>query len=443
VSAVEVNFDGLVGPTHNYAGLAYGNLASQAYAGHLSRPRAAALQGLAKLALLFELGVEQAILPPPPRPNLAWLGAIGFTGSAAHRVERAGREAPLLLAAAYSASSMWAANTATVTPSADSADGRVHITPANLVTELHRSHEPSTTGALLHAAFPDSTHFAHHDPLPASLALADEGAANHMRLTAAYGTSGVELFVHGRDRRAGPQRFPARQTEAASRAVARLHGLPMARCAFARQNPAAIEAGVFHNDVIATGDRDLLLVHADAFAEQAKTLEGLRRTFATQCGRELRVVEVASSRLPLSEAVATYLFNGQLVRCGSGARALICPEECRESRAVSELVEGWLTEKIVDAVHHVSLRESMRNGGGPACMRLRVVLEEDELGAVPPALRWSEGLHQRLVAWVERHYREELRPEDLRDPALIGESQSALDALSDLLGLGSLYPFQQ
>ena len=26
--AYEVNFDGLVGPTHNYAGLSYGNVAS-------------------------------------------------------------------------------------------------------------------------------------------------------------------------------------------------------------------------------------------------------------------------------------------------------------------------------------------------------------------------------------------------------------------------------
>ena len=443
MNAVETNFDGLVGPTHNYAGLAPGNLASLASAGRLAHPRAAALQGLEKMALLAELGVEQAVLPPPPRPNLAWLRAVGFAGTDAQLVERAGREAPQLLAAAYSASSMWAANAATVSPSADTADGRVHLTPANLVSELHRSHEASFTGALLRAVFPDSSHFVHHEALPASLALADEGAANHVRLALDYEAPGVELFVYGRDRSAEPRRFPARQTEAASRAVARLHGLAVPGCVFARQNPAAIEAGVFHNDVIATGDRELLLVHGEAFAEQAKTLDTLRERFTERCGGELRVIEVAPARLSLSEAVASYLFNSQLVQCASGPRALVCPEECRESESVAALVAEWRAEKWIDAVHYVSLRESMRNGGGPACLRLRVVLGAPELAAVHPGVRWNGGLRQRLEGWIRRHYREELRPDDLRDPALIDENHRALDELSDLLNLGSLYRFQQ
>ena len=275
---VEVNFDGLIGPTHNYAGLSRGNLASQQHRMMVSNPQEAALQGLAKMKFLADLGLKQAVLPPQERPDLQTLRRLGFSGTDGQILDRARREAPMLLAACSSASAMWTANAATVSPGADTADRRVHFTPANLVSQFHRSLEPPTTGAVLRAIFPDEAKFAHHGPLPAAPQLGDEGAANHTRLCAAHGQGGIELFVFGRSgfdsAEQGPRRFPARQTREASEAIARLHQLDPARTVFIRQNPAAIDAGAFHNDVVAVANENVLLYHADAFADPARVRGG-------------------------------------------------------------------------------------------------------------------------------------------------------------------------
>ena len=51
-------------------------------------------------------------------------------------------------------------------------------------------------------------------------------------------------------------------------------------------------------------------------------------------------------------------------------------------------------------------------------------------------------LYEQLKTWIEAHYRESLVPEDLADPALLEECRRALDELSELLKLGSVYDFQ-
>ncbi len=89
IPAIEVNFDGIVGPTHNYAGLAHGNLASQKFKKTVSNPRAAALEGLAKMKKLAELGVMQAVLPPQDRPAISVLRGLGLSGSDAAVLEKA------------------------------------------------------------------------------------------------------------------------------------------------------------------------------------------------------------------------------------------------------------------------------------------------------------------------------------------------------------------
>ena len=211
--ALEANFDGLVGPTHNYSGLAPGNLAATAHAMQPSNPRAAALQGLAKMQALADLGFAQGVLPPHERPNIAALRALGFTGDDAAVIRRAGRQAPHLLSACSSAAAMWVANAATVSPAADTRDGRVHFTPANLASSFHRALEAPATALILRAIFADPAHFAHHDALPAAPQLGDEGAANHARLGGGYAEAGVELFVYGRDgydaSRPAPRRMSA------------------------------------------------------------------------------------------------------------------------------------------------------------------------------------------------------------------------------------------
>ncbi|HSJ98126.1 MAG TPA: N-succinylarginine dihydrolase [Myxococcota bacterium] len=443
MTAFEANFDGLVGPTHHYGGLSFGNLASERHAGAVSNPRAAALQGLAKMKALADRGFRQGVLPPHERPDVALLRRVGFRGSDPEVLRAAACAAPELLSQAASASAMWAANAATVSPWPDTEDGRIHVTPANLTTTLHRSLEAPTTARVLRAIFPDGPCFAHHPPLPPGPARADEGAANHTRLCGDYGAPGVELFVYGRaaaGAEPAPRRYPARQTREAGEAVARLHGLDPARTVLAAQAPEAIDAGVFHSDVIAVGNRDVLLVHERAFRDQARVLDALRRALAPV---PLRAIEVPDAAVGLADAVSSYLFNGQLLSLPGGRMLLVAPEECRRDARVW----AWLQEQLASGgpiaeIAYFDLRQSMRNGGGPACLRLRVVLDEPRAAAVAPGVWLDDALHARLARWVGRRYRDRLTAADLADPALLDESRAALDELTRILGLGPLYPFQ-
>jgi succinylarginine dihydrolase len=441
--AREFNFDGLVGPSHNYAGLSFGNVASFSNVKSASNPRQAALQGLAKMRALAARGFAQALLPPQARPNFRLLRSIGFTGSDAEVLAKAYRDAPVILACAYSASPMWTANAATVSPSADTADGRVHFTSANLNNKLHRAEEHHQSSRSLRAIFGDERHFAVHDALPSTPAFGDEGAANHTRLCASHGERGVELFVYGRvefDPSApAPTKYPARQTLEASQAVARLHGLDAARTVFVSQNPAVIDQGVFHNDVIAVGNGDVLFYHEQAFADEAATLARLREAMAG-VGAELKALRVDAGAVPVADAVASYLFNSQLLTKPDGQMALVIPHECRENAAVARYLDQLVSGTgPVDELIDFDLRQSMRNGGGPACLRLRVALTDDQAGAMHQGVIMTETLYATLVTWVEKHYRESLTPQDLADPQLAIECAAALEDLSRILGLPRLY----
>ncbi|SMG03143.1 N-succinylarginine dihydrolase [Burkholderia singularis] len=446
MNAKEANFDGLVGPTHNYAGLSFGNVASLSNEKSDANPKAAAKQGLRKMKRLADLGFAQGVLPPQERPSLRLLGELGFSGKDADVIAKAAKQAPELLAAASSASAMWTANAATVSPSADTADGRVHFTPANLCSKLHRAIEHEATRRTLAAIFSDDARFAVHDALPGTPALGDEGAANHTRFCAEYGARGIEFFVYGRaEYRRGPEpkRFPARQTFEASRAVAQRHGLREEATVYAQQDPDVIDAGVFHNDVIAVGNRDTLFCHERAFVDKQATYDTLSAALGA-LGAQLKIIEVPQHAVSVADAVGSYLFNSQLLTRADGAQLLIVPQECRENPNVSayldELVAG---NGPIRDVLVFDLRESMKNGGGPACLRLRVVLTDAERDAVKSNVWIDDALFTSLDGWIDRHYRDRLSPSDLADPALLDESRTALDELTQILGLGSLYDFQR
>jgi succinylarginine dihydrolase len=413
MALVEINFDGIVGPSHNYAGLSLGNLASTRNAGVVSRPRAAALEGVAKMRANLALGLAQGIFVPHPRPNRAWLAELGAT------IETAD---PALAANAMSASAMWAANAATVSPAPDTTDGRCHLTVANLRTMAHRSHEWPATLAQLGVAFGDRGHFAVHAPVPP--AFGDEGAANHMRLAAAHGEPGVEVFVYGVTGGA----FPARQHREASRAIARRHGLDPERTLFAQQSEEAIAAGAFHNDVVAVANGPILFAHEKAFADGIALVEKLARLVP---GFEL--VEVADGDVPLADAITSYLFNAQLVTPPGGETVLIVPAEARETPSVWR----WLERHVagngpIRRVEVVDVRQSMANGGGPACLRLRVVAD---WATVDPRFKVDDARLDRIAEVVERHWPAEIANSDLQSPALIGDVENARAQLLEALDL--------
>lgn len=442
--AEEINFDGLIGPTHNYAGLSEGNLASARNANMVARPRDAALQGLAKMQRLRALDLSQGVLPPHERPNIKWLRSLGFTGSDGDVWERAWRTEPTIARAALAASAMWAANAATISPSADCGDDRLHATVANLQTMLHRILEGEQTERTLRRLFADEARFAVHPALLPHDALSDEGAANHMRMAADAGASGVEIFVYGRKASEAKAGFPARQTLEACTAVARSHTLDPARTIFARQAPEAIDAGAFHNDVVAVAHEQVLFHHEDAFADKAALYAEIR---AKARGFAPVFVEAPRARVGLDDAITSYLFNSQLLRVpGASALTLIAPIEVRENNRTAAYVAEMISQSnaAIGQVEYVEVRESMRNGGGPACLRLRVVMTPAERAAATQGFFLNDALAGQLEAWIKKHYREELAPDDLGDPALVGETQTALDELTRIMSLGSdFYPFQR
>lgn len=412
----EINFDGLIGPTHNYAGLSPGNIASANNAGAVAYPREAALQGLAKMRANIDLGLTQGWFMPLDRPDEAWLSTLACALDNAE---------PHVRAAAYSASSMWAANAATVSPAPDCADGRCHLTVANLVTMAHRSHEWPGTLAQLRLAFADPA-FAVHPPVPAPFG--DEGAANHMRLAPRHDAPGIEIFVFGMSGGG----FPARQHIEASKAISRSHGLDLARTVFIEQAPRAIAAGAFHNDVVAVANGPVLFVHEAAFADRIAAL-GAIRAAAPWC----TIIEVPEASVSLADAISSYLFNAQLVTLpGDGGMALIVPTEAMATTSVAMWLNALLAGNgPIRRVVPVDVRQSMANGGGPACLRLRVVADP---ASVDPRFLVTPASLDRAATVIQAHWPESLSPGDLASPSLAATVKSARAQLLSVLDLDSL-----
>jgi succinylarginine dihydrolase len=248
-----------------------------------------------------------------------------------------------------------------------------------------------------------------------------------MRLCEAHAEAGVEVFVYGRS----GGRFPARQHEQASRAIARLHGLDPDRIVFIEQNPAAIAAGAFHNDVVAVANERVLFTHAEAFADQEGAYEAIRFAFPG-----LEVVEVPSSAVSLEEAIRTYLFNAQLVTLPDRSMALIVPSECSDSREVSAWLDAMLAGNgPIRQVFPVDVRQSMANGGGPACLRLRVVADP---ATVDPRFLLDERKADLLETVISARWPEQIDPANVGSEALAATVTQARLALLDALGLAEL-----
>lgn len=436
--SVELNIDGLVGPTHNYAGLSFGNIASSGNKGAVSSPKAAALQGLQKMRILVNMGLPQAVMPPHARPLTHYLRALGFSGTDSTVHESAWRVNPALVANLMSASPMWTANAATVSPSIDTGDGQVHLTTANLVAMPHRSLEAPQTERLLRAILPEASI---HAALPSNTVFGDEGAANHNRMAKSHGQKGLEIFVYGREalRDSQQTKFPGRQTLEASKAVARLHKLDEGATLYLRQSAKAIDAGAFHNDVVCVTNGTVMFFHKDAF-DDITAMQDAVKAKAEPLGFE---PEFLVADIPLQDAIKSYLFNSQLLTLPNGKMGLILPKNAEDTPTAKAFIDHCIAgNNPIAEAHYLDLKQSMQNGGGPACLRLRVQLTEDELSRVHQPMLMNETKIQTLESWVNKHYRDVLSREDLGDPLLMTECRAALDELTQLLSLGSIYDFQ-
>ena len=307
---------------------------------------------------------------------------------------------------------------------------------------LHRSIEHEQTGRALKSAFPFAVV---HDALSGQSVFADEGAANHVRLCSERGQQGVEILVYGRDGYStGDTQYPARQTQQSCEAIARRHGLNPAHTVITQQARAAINAGAFHNDVVCVGAKETLFYHELAFEDTAAMQQSIRA--AAKGLFEPIFVEVPNDAVPIADAIKSYLFNSMLVQMPEDDRLkLIAPLETQEMESSRRFCEAMTSGNgPIGRVDFVDVRQSMQNGGGPACLRLRVTLTADEWAQVNPGQRFTPELHAALNRWVRTHYRETLDPADVADPKLMTESFTALDALTKIMQLGDdFYPFQR
>lgn len=447
--AYEVNIDGLVGPTHSYGGLSKGNLASIENAGNISNPKIAALQGLNKMKQMADYGYRQLILPPHERPHLPTLRALGYTGVDNRIPGKVYQDNPELLYQYSSAASMFAANAATATPSIDAADNRLHLTPANKAATPHRIIEAETTLRLLRTIFPNPTFFTIHPPLPFHPLFHDEGAANHIRFCTDLRYVGVHLFVYGKanemDDLPEERIYTPRQTLEAQKAIARSHRLDPSQVVYAMQSTEALNQGVFHNDLISMGCHDLFIYHELAFENPEAVLDELENTFNEICDQPLKTIKVANNEIHLKAAIKTYFFNSQIIKLQDGGFVLFCPKQCQNHQDVNKYLTNLLKdpESPIADIHYIDLDQSMRNGGGPACLRFSTVLTDIELEQVNPNLFLTDKLYDRLSEWINIHYRDSLKLEDLADPSLVDETQEALNVLTQILDLGRIYDFQQ
>jgi succinylarginine dihydrolase len=429
-STTEVNIDCLAGPTHHFGGLSFGNIASVQHKGVLSHPKRAALQGLEKMKLLSDLGVLQIVLPPHPRPHFEMLKRLGFEGSNQEIIEAAYKENPDLLLKCSSSSAMWAANSATVTPSVDSLDHKVHITCANLATNFHRSIEANYTEFLFRKIFYDPNFFTHHKMLPATPEFFDEGAANHTRFCRSQSEKGVHFFVYGLQDKLQPEKYPARQTKESQTSIAKLHKIDQKQLVFAQQNPKAIDAGVFHNDVISTGFQDIFLYHEEAFVQTDHVIRDLQE----KC--ELQLIKITKGMLSVEDAVRSYLFNSQIVETKDKKIVLIAPSECEKIGTAKTCLEAIQKNSALHDVIFVPLQESMFNGGGPACLRLRMPLTQNEMQSIHQGVVFTGNLYNKLKVWIEKHYPDEFKLKMLLDHKFLKSIDEAFTTCLDILELG-------
>ena len=436
----EVNFDGLIGPTHNYSGLSEGNNASKENYSSPSNPKKAALQGIKKAQTLISYGSQQGFFLPHERPFIPGLKKLGFNGTDEEILSLAFRHSKVLLNNFSSASSMWAANAATISPSPDTQDNKIHLTPANLNSMFHRSIETEFTYQQCKIIFPKE-YFEIHNPAVSISGYGDEGAANHLRISKSDNEKGFEIFVYGESGFKIDKTLVKRQALEVSRSIAINHKLDMENTFFLQQKHQAIEEGSFHNDIVSLSNKNVFIAHEDAF-QNRDDLKKMLNILESKIDN-FQYIEISNSEIPLKDVISSYLLNSQLITNVDNEMQLILPDEVKEYDNCLSWLDKLKQISDVKLFDYVDIRQSMMNGGGPACLRLKVILNDEELGSLNQNFLMNNERLESIKSLIKREYRDVLYPDDLKDPNLLDESRRVLDELTQIFGTGSIYEFQK
>ena len=436
----EVNFDGLIGPTHNYSGLSEGNNASKENYSSPSNPKKAALQGIKKAETLISYGSQQGFFLPHERPFIPGLKKLGFNGTDEEILSLAFRHSKVLLNNFSSASSMWAANAATISPSPDTQDNKIHLTPANLNSMFHRSIETEFTYQQCKIIFPKE-YFEIHNPAVSISGYGDEGAANHLRISKSDNEKGFEIFVYGESGFKIDKTLVKRQALEVSRSIAINHKLDMENTFFLQQKHQAIEEGSFHNDIVSLSNKNVFIAHEDAF-QNRDDLKKMLNILESKIDN-FQYIEISNSEIPLKDIISSYLLNSQLITNVDNEMQLILPDEVKEYDNCLSWLDKLKQISDVKLFDYVDIRQSMMNGGGPACLRLRVILNDEELESLNQNFLMNNERLESIKLLIEKEYRDVLYPDDLKDPSLLDESRRVLDELTKIFGTGSIYEFQK
>ena len=436
----EVNFDGLIGPTHNYSGLSEGNNASKENYSSPSNPKKAALQGIKKAETLMSYGSQQGFFLPHERPFIPGLKKLGFNGTDEEILSLAFRHSKVLLNNFSSASSMWAANAATISPSPDTQDNKIHLTPANLNSMFHRSIETEFTYQQCKIIFPKE-YFEIHNPAVSISGYGDEGAANHLRISKSDNEKGFEIFVYGESGFKIDKTLVKRQALEVSRSIAINHKLDMENTFFLQQNHQAIEEGSFHNDIVSLSNKNVFIAHEDAF-QNRDDLKKMLNILESKIDN-FQYIEISNSEIPLKDIISSYLLNSQLITNVDNEMQLILPDEVKEYDNCLSWLDKLKQISDVKLFDYVDIRQSMMNGGGPACLRLKVILNDEELESLNQNFLMNNERLESIKLLIEKEYRDVLYPDDLKDPSLLDESRRVLDELTKIFGTGSIYEFQK
>ena len=154
-------------------------------------------------------------------------------------------------------------------------------------------------------------------------------------------------------------------------------------------------------------------------------------------------IEISDSEIPLKNIIDSYLLNSQLATNGQNEMMLILPEEVKSYETCMAWLDKLKQISDIKLYDFVNIKQSMMNGGGPACLRLKVVLDENETKELNQNFLMTSDRLDAIKSLIEREYRDNLHPDDLPDPNLLDESRRVLDELTQIFDVGSIYEFQK